>query len=262
MILCADDYGLSDDIDHAVLDLCGARKLSAVSCMVVFERCTTKSLCELRKYEVPVDIGLHFCLTDEGLPLATLRAGTLPWIFPSFGNLFRRALAGQVAAQEIASQVSTQYDLFFDKCGRRPDFIDGHLHVHQLPGVREGLLDFVLSLPSGARPYVRNTYLPLKKIRRNRLPWLKAALIGAFGAQTRKRLHAANVATNDGFAGIYDFREWQHYAKYLPRFAACLEKPNGILVVHPGSRDAWRRQELKTLREFSFASGSPNRFQH
>ena len=262
MILCADDYGLSDDIDQAILDLCDARKLSAVSCMVVLERCTAKSLSELRKREVNVDLGLHVCLTDEGLPLATLRAGALPRILPSFGNLFRRALAGQLVAQEIASQVSTQYDLFCDKCGRRPDFIDGHLHVHQLPGVREGLLDFVLSLPSGARPYVRNTYLPLKKIRRNRLPWLKAAFIGAFGARIRKQLHAAKVPTNDGFAGIYDFREWPRYAKYLPRFAACLEKPNGILVVHPGSQDAWRRQELTMLREFSFAPGSPNRFQH
>jgi hypothetical protein len=260
MILCADDYGLSDDIDDAILDLCATRKLSAVSCMVVLKRCTAKSLSQLRKHEVTVDLGLHFCLTDEGLPLAALGAGTVPQILPSFGKLFRRALIGQVVAQEIASQVSTQYDLFCDKCGRRPDFIDGHLHVHQLPGVREGLLDFVLSLPSAARPYVRNTYLPLKKIRRNRLPWLKAAFIGAFGAQTWKRLHAANLATNDGFAGIYDFREWPNYAKYLPGFVACLENSNGILVVHPGSRDAWRRQELTTLREFSFASGSPNRF--
>src|SRR4051812_45503662 len=34
MILCADDYGLSHDIDRAILDLCRAGRLTAVSCMV------------------------------------------------------------------------------------------------------------------------------------------------------------------------------------------------------------------------------------
>ena len=259
MILCADDYGLSDDIDHAILDLCGARKLSAVSCMVVLERCTTKSLKELRKHEV--DLGLHFCLTDEGLPLATLRDGMAPRIFPSFGNLFRRALAGQVAAQEIASQVLAQYDLFCDKCGRRPDFIDGHLHVHQLPGVREGLRDFVLGLPADCRPYIRNTHLPLRRLVKNRLPWFKASFIGIFGAKMRKQLREAGVPSNEGFAGIYDFREWPKYREFLPRFAACLVHPNGILVVHPGTNEKWRQQEFTSLREFSFTAGFPNRFQ-
>ena len=261
MILCADDYGLSDDINHAILDLCGARKLSAVSCMAILERCTAKSLSELRKYEVTVDLGLHFCLTDEGLPLTTMRAGTMPRIFPSFGNLFRRALVGQVTAREIASQVSGQYDLFCDKCGRRPDYIDGHLHVHQLPGVREGVLDFVLGLPADCRPYVRNTRLPLRRLLRNRLPWLKAASIGIFGVKMYKQLREAGVPTNEGFAGIYDFREWPKYRGFLPRFAACLSHPNGILVVHPAVNEKWRQQEFMTLREFSFPAGFPNRFQ-
>lgn len=261
MIFCADDYGLSDDIDGAILDLCGAGKLSAVSCLVILERCTAKSLSELRKCEATADIGLHFCLTDEGLPLTASQTGATPQIFPSFENLFRRALGGRVTAREIAAQVSSQYELFCEKCGRRPDFIDGHLHVHQLPGVRVGLLDFVLSLPPDCRPYVRNTRLPPQKLFRNRLPWLKAALIGTFGGKIYKQLRAAGVPTNEGFAGIYDFREWPKYGEFLPRFAACLNHPNGILVTHPGSKETWRRQEFMALREFSLPAGRPNRFQ-
>src|SRR2546422_7241019 len=44
MILCADDYGLSEDIDRAILELCRSGRLTAVSCMVALERCSADSL--------------------------------------------------------------------------------------------------------------------------------------------------------------------------------------------------------------------------
>jgi hypothetical protein len=262
MIVCADDYGLSDDIDLAILELSSCGKLSAVSCMAVLQRCTSKALSTLLQYQSHVDVGLHLCLTDERLPLsAAAQDGVLSrWRPVSFGTLFRRCITGRVDRREIASLISAQYELFLAKAGKRPDFIDGHLHVHQFPGVREGLLDFVASLPAGSRPYIRNTYLPLRKIRKGRLPQLKAAFIGALGARMRQQLCAAGVPTNDGFAGIYDFRKWPKYGTYLPRFVASLCEPNGMLVVHPGGSEAWRRQEFKLLAEFSFPSGSPNRF--
>jgi hypothetical protein len=157
--------------------------------------------------------------------------------------------------------VSAQYELFLKKCGRRPDFIDGHLHVHQLPGVRDGLIEFILSLPADTRPYLRNTLEPLANLRRARLPWIKAAFIGAFGKRMLARLRAAGLPTNDGFAGIYDFRNWRRYPEYFPRFAACLSDRNGILVVHPGGQEDWRRQEFTILRDFTFTPGTANRFQ-
>jgi hypothetical protein len=157
--------------------------------------------------------------------------------------------------------VAEQYELFQQKSGRRPDFIDGHLHVHQFPGARQDVLQFVRSLPSERRPYVRNTRMSVRELRRRRLPWLKASLIGAFGVKLASDLRNAGLRTNDGFAGIYDFRNSDRYATYFPRFVECLASPNGILVVHPGSNEAWRNQEFKVLGEFSFATGQPNRFQ-
>jgi hypothetical protein len=154
-----------------------------------------------------------------------------------------------------------QYELFLKKCGRPPDFIDGHLHTHQLPGVREGLLEFVASLPASGRPYIRNTHEPLRNLWRHRLPWLKASFIGMFGARMAAELRAAGVPTNDGFAGIYDFRKSHRYPDYFPRFAACLPRANGILVVHPGGTEGWRRGEFTWLRDAPFAAGMPNCFQ-
>jgi len=250
MIICADDYGLSDDVDRAILELCGAGRLSAVSCMVVLERCDSGTLKKLLAHQDQVDVGLHFCVADETLPG-----------FPAYGPYLRRSLLGRISPHEIFLKVSAQYETFLQKCGRRPDYIDGHLHAHQLPGVREGLIQFVQSLPANVRPYIRNTCEPLQNLRRLKLPWLKASFIGAFGKRMLADLRAAGLATNDGFAGIYDFRSWRKYPDYFPRFVACLGARNGILVVHPGGREDWRRQEFETLRAFPFAPGAVQRFQ-
>jgi len=262
MIICADDYGLSEDVDRAILELCGLGRLSAVSCMVALERCGADALQKLLQYQTKVDVGLHLCLADETLPRAADAAiNRSPPHFPAYGNFLRRALLGRIGARESCLQVSAQYELFLKKGGRKPDFIDGHLHVHQLPGVRDGLIEFVLSLPAESRPYLRNTGEPLRNLWRARLPRLKAALIGAFGKRMFARARAAGLPTNDGFAGIYDFRNWRRYPEYFPRFVACLSDRNGILVVHPGGKETWRRQEFATLREFKFTSGTLHRFQ-
>ena len=260
MILCADDYGMSEDIDRAILELCASGRLSAVSCMVALERCGTEALKPLLEHQAGVDIGLHLCLADETLSgLAGALTVTEP--LPSFAVYLRQTLSRRVQARQIARQVAAQYELFLKKCGRTPDFMDGHLHAHQLPGVREGLIEFASSLPAGDRPYLRNTRPPLRDLRHQRAPWLKAAFIGAFGKRMLVQLRAAGLPTNDGFAGIYDFRKWRSYPDYFPAFAACLPGRNGILVVHPGEVENWRRQELATLRAFPFAHGLPNRFQ-
>ena len=259
MIVCADDYGLREDIDRAILELCRLNKLSAVSCMVLFKRCDAKVLSGLLVHEAGVDIGLHLCLTDEELPLA------LPppeCKLPGFISLSRRALLGRINPQDILRQISIQYELFVTKYGRHPDHIDGHLHAHQLPGVREALADFVRSLPREHRPYVRNTRMSIDTIRRQKLPWMKAVFIGMFGRRTQSILHAVNAPTNEGFAGIYDFKQWRKYPGYLPKFADCLREPNGILVVHPGLEEDWRRQEFESLRNLVALDGRLNSFQH
>jgi predicted glycoside hydrolase/deacetylase ChbG (UPF0249 family) len=257
MIICADDYGLREDIDRAILELCGLGKLSAVSCMVLFERCDPAALRRLLTHQAKVDIGLHLCLTGERLPLSPPLAESH---LTDFKSLFWHAMFGQIKRQEIFRQVSIQYELFMAKCGRRPDYIDGHLHAHQLPGVRSGLIDFVSSLPPEHKPYVRNTRMSVGEMRHLKLSWAKAAFISALGMRMQRALHTRAVATNDGFAGIYSFKKWQSYPRYLPKFVECLHKPNGILVVHPGFNEDWRKQEFESLQKFILNEES-NRFQ-
>jgi predicted glycoside hydrolase/deacetylase ChbG (UPF0249 family) len=167
-------------------------------------------------------------------------------------------MLGQLKSENVAAQTAAPYAQFVQKSGRQPDFIDGHLHAHQLPGVREGLMDFVRSLPTDSRPSVRNTQLPLHELWKRQLPWIKATAIEIFGYRMLRELRRTGIRTNAGFAGIYDFRNSRRYAHLLPGFFECLS-PGEIWVVHAGTCEVWRSQELAALRGFTFPIGSPNR---
>jgi hypothetical protein len=248
---------MAEDINCAILELCDKRKLSAVSCMVLFDGCTHDVLAPLLKHSDHIDIGLHFCLTDEGQPLSGTNKNQ-----PSYRRLLARSLTGQISSSEVAGELKRQYELFVQKCGWRPNYIDGHLHAHQLPGVRQGVIEF-LKKPtvSPPRPYVRNTAMKLSDLRALKLPIGKAALISHFGHQMKHDLQETGVPTNDGFSGIYDFDNSSAYPSLFPRFTQCLRSRSGILVVHPGTRERWRRTEYETLRAFDFAAGQACRFQ-
>src|SRR5438128_11992050 len=104
MIVCADDFGLREDIDQAILELCSRGKLRAVSCMVGLARCNSEALGRLLACPPGVDVGLHLRLTDEGLPLS-LSASGLKSKQPSFTLLLRCALAGRLPTQDVFQQV-------------------------------------------------------------------------------------------------------------------------------------------------------------
>jgi predicted glycoside hydrolase/deacetylase ChbG (UPF0249 family) len=259
VIICADDYGLREDIDAAILDLCHQGKLSAVSCMVALESCTPAGLHELRRYEENLDIGLHLCFTAEAASWSPAASGVMASA-PNYGSLLKRSFLAGIDDSALQRQISVQYELFLKKMGRPPDHFDGHLHAHQLPGVRQAVIRFVLGLPQVRRPYVRNTTMRIKRQWRYGLPWSKALAIGFLGARFENMLVAAGVRTNQGFSGIYDFKKFAQYSSYFPRFAEYLSgKRDGILVVHPGTDEGWRKKEADVLQRFSF-SPPPNRF--
>lgn len=256
MIVCADDFGLSSNVDEAIYELCALKRLAAVSCLVALERCTAELCQSLRRYETNVDLGLHLSLTCEGLEQE-------PSLRPAARNLSTltcHIIAGRTTDLDLIGGISAQYSLFLKKFGRPPDYIDGHLHVHQLPLVRRGLVEFISTLPTTDRPYVRNTASRTRELVSADLPWTKAGVIGLLGRKMKNLLARAGIPTNSGFFGIYDFAQWKSFPEYLLRFIDCSSNANSILVVHPGHNEPWRRQELKTLREFPALPDLINRF--
>ena len=148
----------------------------------------------------------------------------------------------------LHDKIRAQYDRFIRLIGAAPAFIDGHHHAHQLPGVRDGLVAFLKSLPAGARPYVRHTYIPLWRNLETGVSVLKNITLSMPGKRLRRALLRQGIPTNDGFTGIYDFRKTARSPQYFARYLAALSSPSGILMVHPGLHEPWRRMEYETLR--------------
>lgn len=263
MIVCADDFGLADDINEAVLDLARRGRLSAVSCMVALEQFRRADLLELTSVKPALDLGLHVILTDiHPLRPVADRTGLLQrgGTFHSFGGLLRRSLLRQVNPEAVAYEVKAQYTRFLEMAGQPPDFVDGHLHVHQFPCVRKGVIRFLEQTDAEGRPYVRNNAMPVAKILNQRVSVLKCFAVSRFGAAFQRAARGAGLRTNRGFAGVYDYRSHAAYPEYLSRFVACMEDERGILMAHPGSREPWRRAEFETLRDTVLLAGRLNRF--
>jgi len=51
VIVCADDFGLSPEIDQGIEELCALRRLSAVSCLVALRDCEQGACASLRRFE-------------------------------------------------------------------------------------------------------------------------------------------------------------------------------------------------------------------
>lgn len=222
--ICADDFGLESGVDQGIAALAARGKLTAVSCLSMGPT-FGRDVDMIRGLDI--DIGLHLNFTES--------LGQ-PGLFMSVGKLILSAYLRILPASRINEQINRQLDAFESIMGRAPDFVDGHLHVHQLPQIRESLIE-QLTKRYGNNPslWMRDTMPgPL----RGSLPVaqrLKAYLIGSLGAKRLKAIAArAGIRTNDGgFFGVYDFaRPHPPYPQMLEAWFAQMRQ-GALLMVHP-----------------------------
>ncbi len=224
MIICADDFGMTADINRAITTLACAGKIDAVSCMVNRPFFAANELVGLGS----VQIGLHFTLAETP---------------QEFRNLVLRAYTRRLNRQAVYNELSAQYERFGEVAGRRPDFMDGHLHIQQLPVVRDVLIEFILKQCGDMLPPIRNAAMPL----RHCTP--KSFLISAPGRELKHKLRKAGIPTNDGFGGIYNYNDFMRYSRHLEKFLHIVPA-GGIIMVHPGLNEPWRRAEYDSLMSF------------
>jgi hypothetical protein len=180
------------------------------------------------------DLGLHLDLTER--PLAPDQARPL-------GRLIADAYGRRLDLAALRRQVRAQLDAFAQALGRAPDYVDGHQHVHQLPGVRDVLLAELAALQAQAQtgngpgPWLRATRAPAGLARAG-LPWFKPRVIEALGAAgLASRMHARGLAGNRCLLGVYDFSGGPgRYARLLAGWLRAMA-PGDLLMCHPGSAD-------------------------
>jgi len=222
LAVCADDYGQGAAIDRGILALAARGRITALSCLV-----TSPSWPHAGQalHEVDAAAGLHFNLT-EGEPLSAALRRHWPR-FPGLGALLVQSHLGRLPAA-LADEFQAQLQRFVDVMGRGPAFIDGHQHVHALPGVRP----LVLAAAQGLRLPVRNT---------GRVPGpgfaFKRRVIEACGGRAlAEQLRAQRLPTASALVGVYGFDPRADYRALVRGWLR--EAPDGaLLFCHPALGD-------------------------
>ena len=218
IVICADDFGMSAGIDAGILQLASAGRLSAVSCLTQGStwKHQTRSLAAL-----PVDIGLHLNFTES------FASGQF---FLPLPRLIAACYGRRLPAEAIAAEINAQLDAFEAGFGRPPDYIDGHQHVHQLPMLRESLLQIMALRYPGQGLWLRSTRPPW---RGNPYP-LKAAIISMLGGRKMRRLASAQgLPMNGRLLGVYDFSASREKYADLLRTWLAIAADGDLLMCHP-----------------------------
>jgi predicted glycoside hydrolase/deacetylase ChbG (UPF0249 family) len=165
------------------------------------------------------DIGLHLDFTQFPHDL------THP-----LGKLILKSTLRLLPFKQVKLAIARQLDAFENALGTPPDYVDGHQHVHQLPQIREALVEELLTRYGNRLPWIRVARPPYKD-------GFKALVIRSLGASALEKLALDNgFVCSKTLLGVYGFNAnaaqyRQHLAGWLS-IAAQLPSPIALMC-HP-----------------------------
>lgn len=217
LILCADDFGQSEAIDQAIVELIKMNRLSAASCMSLSQRWPVAAKKLTPSIRKKAAIGLHLDFTHFGDSI-------------SHAKLIVLSLARQLSNKQIKKSIHQQLDAFEAALGFAPDYIDGHQHVHQLPQIRNALLEVLLERYSSKLPWLRVAKPPLND-------GIKGLIIRLLGAHAfERKAKQAGFVCSGNLLGVYGFNGSRD--NYIQRFKHWLNEVDStestpVLMCHP-----------------------------
>ena len=232
--ICADDFGITNKVDKAIIELILNKRVTETSCMVLTQN-FKKSSKELKKILVNFGKGIHITFTDFN-SLTSPKGITKNGKFLSLQSLFLEILKNNISRYEVYNEVESQIDFFEQTMDCKPDFIDGHHHIHQLPVIRDVILEVLKNRYKNDIPWIRNTHEKKIKIFKRNVSLFKTFLLSYYGKRLKKIAIKNNFKTNNGFSGIYNFSENTNYKELFKKFLLSVNN-NHLLMVHPGESD-------------------------
>jgi hypothetical protein len=255
LVVTADDFGIGRATSEGILEAHFRGPVTATSLMVVTGDHVRQSL-SLLENAPSLDVGLHVVLTRCGHPpLVARRSSGLvdrDGQFHGNGKLWMKSFLGQLNQSAVAEEIAAQAELFHRLLGRPPSHVDAHHHSHQLPVIRDALLDVI---GQALLPAIVRTTIEPPKVRRE-VHFAKSKRFAAhyLGRRTTRLFRQSHIWTNDFFIGMLPAGEtdhktaWQKYLSNLP--------PAGVVewIVHPGKpdeslagRDDYQAQRVREL---------------
>ncbi|HYB51078.1 MAG TPA: ChbG/HpnK family deacetylase [Burkholderiaceae bacterium] len=246
-ISCADDFAIDEGAVDGILELIERGRITATSALVdspLWQSSAQQLRAQLQRSAAHgssrADVGLHLNLTQAF-------AGQKTAVWP-LAELMARCALRAVPRPLLHRAIEHQLDAFEEALGQRPDYVDGHQHVHQFAVVREALVGALRRRYGSRLPWVRSTRPPAA------VRDLKARGIAALGDRRLRELAAASqLATNAYLVGVYDFRaDARAYWMHLERWVR--EGPEAtVLMSHPALRSR-AEDPLAAARPMEFAA--------
>ena len=240
VILCADDFGLADGVSRGIVELAEMGRLSATGAMTNMPG-WRRAAADLRPLDGRIAVGLHLNLTT-GSPLGPMPQLAASGTFPALKDLLLKALRRQFQLEEIAQEIERQIDAFEEAHGKPPAFVDGHQHVHALPGIRSTLIRVLKERGYAGRLWLRDPSDRIAAILSRPIGRSKALMVKSLSSGFARTAHAAGFATNQGFSGFAPF-DLSVPAERVFGEAFSKLGPRPLVMCHPGYVD----DELRAL---------------
>jgi predicted glycoside hydrolase/deacetylase ChbG (UPF0249 family) len=224
IVVCADDYAISDGTSTVILELLEAGLINATTCLVETaawpRMAETLHLLAVRR--PGIGVGLHLNLTEQfGNNVEPSQVKPLGhWLMAAFRAPPRSAV------DAVLQVFRGQWALFLRHFGRAPDFLDGHQHVQLYGPAREAVLR--LAMETGFQGWIRQSGTSSPR------PLAQRILMDPLSAQLSRRARAIGVSVNPGFGGLRGFRSAEDLGRIWAADLAGL-KAGGLLIVHPGT---------------------------
>lgn len=241
VVFHADDFGLMPSINAAVVEAHTQGVLGSTSLMVNAGAADDAAM--LAKQHPSLDVGLHLTLVEERPVLPPEEIGTLvdgEHFWKRHPTVAQRYFMGRWSAGQAVRELEAQWE----RCaqlGIAPSHVDGHQHLHLLPGVfpsvvaqaRRHGVTFVRSFlgdPLGTRGgMARRAILPaLRAVAR--LAWMRTPSIDR---QTLRPFTTIGFVQAGGTMTVDSLMET------LEGMRAGRRPPEVVeVMLHPGKRDA------------------------
>jgi hypothetical protein len=263
VVVTADDFGIGRKTSEGIVQAHLNGPVTATSLMSITGDHVRASIPLLENAPI-LDVGLHIVLTNCGeRPLIARQSSglvTRDGEFFSNGQLWLRAFAGKLHERAIADEIATQAEMFVKLVGRPPAYVDCHHHAHQLPIVRDALMEVI---GADLLPHVtRVTVEPHSMLSHVRSVRIKRRVAHLLGKRAALAFSESWLWTNDYYFGMLSGRDlkrafpWDRYLRRMPA--------SGVVewVVHPGlpdemlnGRDGYRTERAKELEALTSADG-------
>jgi len=234
LIVNADDFGIAEAVNRGIAEAHDRGIVTSTSIMatgLAFEHAVA-----LARSRPRLAVGVHLVLTEQR-PLAGSAAvptlvGPNGHFAPHLAQFWAKQLRGRVSLTEVRAELEAQLRRVLD-AGIAVSHLDGHQHVHVLPGVARIVAELAAAHGIAAVRY------PAERVRRYMLRSVRD--VRRMAEQTALRLVCSvsplrPLRRNDDFVGFY-FGGRLDEANLATVLAALPAGRTVELMCHPGHED-------------------------